>query len=285
MNRRGVALMAVIWLLALLSVLAAAALLEGRTFVRAAANRLALQAAHWAATSCVSWARSQPAWSRPYRVDSIAVSGRQWCTVESAPAGLAINVNLASAQMVRAYLGNESLANALLDWRDADNSTRPLGAERNWYQAAGRVGPRNGPLAAVEELSLIRGWERIPGMELRTRFTVTGEGTVSVRYAPVDLLAAIEAFPLEALRLDELRPGMDGRSIASLEELAARLPAARRQSIERDWAQVVSQFDFGSERRIIRIVGLLRGDPVEHVLVGEALIVNGMLHFHSLQRR
>ena len=285
MNRRGVALMAVIWLLALLSVLAATALLEGRTFVRAATNRLALQAAEWAAASCVSWARSQPDGFRPYRTDSIEVSERQWCTVETTPAGMAINVNLASAQMVSAYLGSEGLADALLDWRDADSSPRPLGAERDWYRAADRVGPRNGPLAAVEELSLIRGWERLSRAELRRRFTVAGDGTVSVRYAPADLLAATEAFPLEALTLDELRPGMNGRSIASLEELAARLPAARRQSIERVWAQAMSQFDFGSERRLIRIVGRLRGDPVEHVLVGEGLIVNGMLHFQRLHRR
>ena len=259
MNRRGVALMAVIWLLALLSVLAATALLDARTFLQAVTNRLANRSAEWAAASCVSWARSRSDWTRPYRMDSIAVSERLWCTIESAPTGVAMNVNLASRQMLLAYLGSEDLASALLDWRDADSSQREHGAEQDWYRAAGRVGPRDGPLAAVEEVALIRGFERFTAAEVQQRFAVGSDGRVNVRFASAEILAATGSFPLEALALDELHPRPAGRSIASLEELAARLPVGRRRLLERDWALLLRQLDFGSERRAIRVVGRVRG--------------------------
>jgi type II secretory pathway component PulK len=49
------------------------------------------------------------------------------------------------------------LADAILDWLDADDRPRPFGAERSYYSGLGLPGPRNGRLASLDELLLVRG--------------------------------------------------------------------------------------------------------------------------------
>jgi len=52
----------------------------------------------------------------------------------------------------------ESLADAVLDWRDDDDLTHLKGAEEDDYQDVGRdYGPRNGPFQSIEEFGLVQG--------------------------------------------------------------------------------------------------------------------------------
>lgn len=52
----------------------------------------------------------------------------------------------------------ESLADAILDWRDKDDLTHLKGAEKEDYEDAGRsYGPRNKPFQTLEELALVLG--------------------------------------------------------------------------------------------------------------------------------
>jgi DNA uptake protein ComE-like DNA-binding protein len=52
---------------------------------------------------------------------------------------------------------NESVADAILDWIDADEEQRLLGAERDYYSSLDPpYAPRNGPLGSIEELLLVR---------------------------------------------------------------------------------------------------------------------------------
>jgi DNA uptake protein ComE-like DNA-binding protein len=51
----------------------------------------------------------------------------------------------------------ESIADAILDWLDADNDTRLLGAERDYYSSLNpSYAPRNGPIGSIEELLMVR---------------------------------------------------------------------------------------------------------------------------------
>jgi len=51
----------------------------------------------------------------------------------------------------------EPIADAILDWIDADEEQRLLGAERDYYMSLNPpYAPRNGPLASLEELLLVR---------------------------------------------------------------------------------------------------------------------------------
>src|SRR3954447_14900646 len=52
----------------------------------------------------------------------------------------------------------EAIADAILDWIDPDDDPREQGAERDYYAALPHpYAPRNGPLASIDELLLIRG--------------------------------------------------------------------------------------------------------------------------------
>lgn len=51
----------------------------------------------------------------------------------------------------------ESIADAILDWIDADSDMRLLGAERDYYSSLNPpYAPRNGPIGSIEELLLVR---------------------------------------------------------------------------------------------------------------------------------
>jgi DNA uptake protein ComE-like DNA-binding protein len=72
-----------------------------------------------------------------------------------------INVNTASAEVLASLPGmSNDLVDALIDYRDRDDTPRPEGAEEDYYLALRypyRI--RNGPLARLEELLLIRGFD------------------------------------------------------------------------------------------------------------------------------
>lgn len=62
---------------------------------------------------------------------------------------------------------------SLLDWLDVDRDPRPFGAEDGFYAALGR-GPANGPLATIDELALIRGFDAALVGRLRPILTTVG---------------------------------------------------------------------------------------------------------------
>lgn len=70
-----------------------------------------------------------------------------------------ININLmTSAQLATLPNMPEDGPDSILDWRDADDDTKPMGAERGYYQSRRYpVTPRNGNLKTIAELELIVG--------------------------------------------------------------------------------------------------------------------------------
>lgn len=70
-----------------------------------------------------------------------------------------INVNTMSRDALLTLPGmTEDMADSILDWIDADDDTRPLGAEVGYYRAqAYAYEPRNAPIRSIEELELIAG--------------------------------------------------------------------------------------------------------------------------------
>lgn len=70
-----------------------------------------------------------------------------------------ININTLTAEALM-LLPNmtEDVADAILDWIDADEDTRPLGAEAGYYATLRNpYAPRNGPIRTLQELELIAG--------------------------------------------------------------------------------------------------------------------------------
>lgn len=75
-----------------------------------------------------------------------------------------VDLNVASEKLLLALVKGlglpraEALTDSLLDYRDSDRMRRPSGAEEAEYLAAGRkLGPRNGPFQALDELGQVLG--------------------------------------------------------------------------------------------------------------------------------
>jgi general secretion pathway protein K len=119
------------------------------------------------------------------------------------------------------------LADAIADWTDADDTPRPRGAERDWYLA--RTPPRvarNGPLASVGELALVRGVDAATLARLLPFVTVAGEHAVNPNTAPREVLLAVvqDAALVERLLAARTRASLGE---ADLDRLLSDAPATR----------------------------------------------------------
>jgi general secretion pathway protein K len=75
------------------------------------------------------------------------------------------------------------LENAILDWRDEDENTRPLGAEKAEYHAAKlHYAPRNKPFRSLEELQMVHGMTADVFEWMKPRFTVYAAGQTEVDF-------------------------------------------------------------------------------------------------------
>lgn len=247
-ERRGFALLAVLWVIVGVSAIAAASLLVAREGVSAARNRMALTRARWQADDCIERARAviddaltdrgdvprpvSGGWAVLDRVvtASPAVTAAS-CDLTLQAAGTAVNVNTADADQLAALftaLGidvvhTDSMVDALLDWRDADDVARQFGAERLWYMAAHLPVPRNGPLANIGEVRLVRGFgpDALPDSILDSVLTVE-PGRIVWDRAPMVVLASLPGMTPEALGvIADLR--LRGVSVGDVSTLGASL--------------------------------------------------------------
>ncbi len=170
----GVALVLVLWMLALLSIIAGNLVFSTRTDLLVEGNFAAQAKAEAAADAGVYKAiyeMSQPPTVdiKPWRGDGVV---HPWqfadCPLEITIVDESgrIDLNAASPALLqglfrslgRADADAEALADAIVDWRDADDLRSPHGAENEDYIAAGRsYGPANAPFEAVEELRQVLG--------------------------------------------------------------------------------------------------------------------------------
>ncbi len=173
-SNAGIALVIVLWLIALLSLLAVGQTATVRTETLVTGNQLAAARARTAAyggiqIGLLELLRSPQA--RTWRADGTVYDA----TLDDAVLRISladeigkVDINFASGPLLDALLraaGVEDdvraqLVDAILDWRDPDNLRRADGAEREAYAAAGLdYAPRNGPMQSTEELMLVLGMD------------------------------------------------------------------------------------------------------------------------------
>ncbi|MBX3375913.1 MAG: general secretion pathway protein GspK [Phycisphaeraceae bacterium] len=181
-RRRGVAILLVLWVLVIAAVVIGA--VQSTAFSGAVSGRAALSRvrAHWAARAGVeaTIARLEYATVNPDLSDAFTVmqdmvdvargslqdaayqvshtlGGKE--VLGPADAHAKINVNGMSTQalMTLPYM-TEDVADAILDWIDADDDVNPLGAEVGFYQSqAHSYQPRNDLFRSIQELELVSG--------------------------------------------------------------------------------------------------------------------------------
>ena len=253
-DRRGFALLSVLWILVGISALALVANLAAREAVGASRNRADLARAAWQAEDCLARTRAAigdvlitarnegpgaTVWGRMDReIARSSLLRGTGCDVEMRAAGAALDVNAVQDETLRrllVVLGRspaqaDSLADALADWRDEDDTPRANGAESGWYGTARMRPPRNGPIADARELRQVRGWAALPGIDT---LLSAEAGRVPLSHAPPAVAAALPGLGAEAAgRLAEMR--LRGDRVTDLAAFVGTLsPGARDEAMRR----------------------------------------------------
>jgi general secretion pathway protein K len=173
MSRRseeGIALIAVLWALTLLSLVAAALSFESSTANHISRNSAELAAARAAADAGIQRAMlNMLADSVKFRPDGSRYTwqfGDNTIHIAVRNEASKIDLNKAPAELLTALFASvgvgqataQSLADATVDFRDPDDLPRLSGAEEADYQAAGLAwGPKNWPFETISEVRGVLG--------------------------------------------------------------------------------------------------------------------------------
>ena len=235
MNRRGFALLAVLWVLTALAVLTGVALGVARTGWQTTRNRVMLARAGWAREACVEilLARyAQDAATR--RVDTVDLGRRTWCRAALEDPAAKLNVNVAE---------REALEKA--------------------FSVVGRRSPVIDSLIALRRQGPIYDLRQVPGVDsalaarLAPCLTTRGTGVVNVNAAPREVLATLPGMSEEALQVILRHQG--GRPLQSADELAALLSGSSRAAFLAEYAEFVRAAVFSPPQFVAVIEGGVGG--------------------------
>lgn len=218
MSQRGIALMLVLWVLALLTIIAVGMTAAQRTESTLARNQLGTVRFRAAAEAGVNFTVLNLLAPPPVleeEPDAWIPDGapRPWTfageTLEISVFNEAsrIDLNKASKTLLVALtkaleLPEDeaiALADAIEDWRDPDDLTQLNGAEDGEYQDAGRsYGAKDGPFDSVEELQQVLGVDSELYRALAPALTVdTGSADVDLEFAAPLVQAALQETTLK----------------------------------------------------------------------------------------
>jgi general secretion pathway protein K len=219
-NRNGVALLTALWLVVAIAAVVLEFSLEAkerRQLGIATAERGQARAAAAGALAVVqakldyalrtssqnrgSVLRSSDPWldvdslySGAYAIDSIDVQ------VRARDLGTQVNINRLTEAELRTFFGfvlnnaetADKLAQAIVDWRDADDIPRARGAEKDDYVKAGLMTlPQNGEFREVEDLLQVMGMTPEIYELVGPYLTVRGDGLVNLNTAPAPVLRVL----------------------------------------------------------------------------------------------
>lgn len=199
-SAHGFALVIVIWVLTLLSLMAGSFALTMRradSVTMALKNNAQAEALTESSFTQAKYMLQQPDPNQRWLADGsiyriVRNDGseiRISITAESAK----IDLNQASPELLAAAIDmissdkwqQQALLNSILDWRDADDETRPHGAEKKQYQDAGLTySPSNQPFQSLDELLLVQGMDEQTFNRLQPWLTVySGQNQVDMEMA------------------------------------------------------------------------------------------------------
>jgi type II secretory pathway component PulK len=108
----------------------------------------------------------------------------------------------------------DTVADSLGDWIDSDDDVSLHGAEKDWYLQQGRINqPFNRPFYNLDEVRLVRGMDMVEAVrpDWRNWFTIWSGGKLDANEADAELIAAAAEVPVEDAQMvvDQVR-GPDG---------------------------------------------------------------------------
>jgi general secretion pathway protein K len=291
-NRRGFALLTVLWIMAAAAVVAMAMQTTARASVSSATNRVDLERAMWRAMDCLERDRAviDDALAEASRTHTTRSTWRaldlvvaeapllrgENCQARLLAAGSRLDVNAASDLQLRRVLAAagvtdpQVLVDRLLDWRDADDDARAYGAESGYYLARGLPAPRNGPVQAIRELAALD-----PGVSVETLESVlsTEPGRISLNHAPRPVLHAIPGLTLETVeRILTWRE--IGHTVDDVGALAERLSPPSVDSLMAHFPEIVAAATVDPDAWLVLARGS-SGAPPLTVRVDARLVLDG----------
>jgi len=246
-KERGIALLLVLWVVALLTIIAVAVTGTQRTETALAGNQVDSARFRALADAAIGYAMLN------LMVPPITTQGREaqdapdpngW-TPDGTPQAWSfggaslevavyneasrIDLNEAPRDLLMRLLNaagvppesGDSLADAIIDWRDPDNLRSPDGAEDADYEAAGLpYGAKNGPFDSVEELQQVMGFTREIYRSVEPALTVmSGSPQVDQQLASTLVIAALQGITVaeaEANQQQQLAAVEQGKAPAPL---------------------------------------------------------------------
>jgi len=285
MSSRGFALLAVLWTLTAVTAFTGAALAVARLGSTTTRNRVLLARAAWAREACVEillarWASPPDPLSAMRRggttgLDSVDLGRGTWCSATLEDPSAKLNLNLADRPALVTVLqalmhrsaAVDSLADALLDWRDPDAVPRPLGDESS--------ANRNGPFADVWELRYVRGFTDSLVTRLTPFITTRGTGVINVNAAPQAVLAALPGITEETVRI--LIMHRSTRPLRDADALAGLLSPSARATLLASYPEFVRATVFAPPQLVGLVTGGVRGTPITARVTLTTVPVGGRL--------
>ena len=261
MSRRGFALLAVLWTLTAITMLAGAAMAAARLGSTTTRNRVLLARAGWAREACAEILQARYAHDPSVRrLDSLDLGRNTWCTATLEDPSVKLNLNLADRAalvtllraVVRRAAPVDSLVDALLDWRDPDTVPRRFGDESS--------GNRNAPLADVWELRSVRGFTDSLVGTLAGFLTTRGTGAINVNEAPPEVLATLPGMTDEAIRMVIMHRRETPLPYADV--LASLLSPSGRRALLASYPEFVRSAVFAAPQLVGTLMGGVRGTPL-----------------------
>lgn len=206
-RQTGVALIVVLWLVALLSLMATSFGLGVRREAQLVTNLAEtgqLQAAAEAAIHYAAFMVTHPDLQLRWRSDgsiyALTLDDLEM-RIQVVDEGGKVDLNRADEPLLRAVLGSigadpgqaAAIAAAILDWRDGDRDRRVGGAEADDYHAAGLAyGPADAEFGSVVEVGLVLGMTPQLTRALLPLVTVhSGQAGINPYLAPKEVLMAL----------------------------------------------------------------------------------------------
>ncbi len=207
-KQQGIALVIVLWMLALMTIIALAFSGMTRTesllsnnMIRSAQARAEAESGIWLAVNDLL----KPNNNRRFAANGLPVQLRsdpdRKLTISILDESGKVDLNKASEQLLIGLISSagidfdqtNQIVDAILDWRDKDDLTRLNGAEDDDYKSNGYAyGAKDGTFNSIEEVMLIQGMDQSLYKKLQDLITVHSmQSRVRINSAPLGVLKAL----------------------------------------------------------------------------------------------
>jgi DNA uptake protein ComE-like DNA-binding protein len=238
MNRRGFALLAVLWVLTVVTALTGAGLLVARLGSETTRNRMLLARAEWAREACGEMLSARFAVDPMIRhLEPINLGRGTWCRASLDDPADRLNLNTADreplAGLFKALRVPQAFADSIIVRR-----TR----------------------GTLYDLMQVPGIDSTVAARLMPFVTVRGTGVVNINAAPPEVLRTLPGMTEEGVFLLTSRRVL--RAVHSADELAGLLSRSARTVFLSNYAEFVRAAVFDPPQLIATVEGGVRGTPI-----------------------